>query len=646
MENKITTSTPGDTTNSEGSPSLSGKAPPKENPNHVSAPLFDITRTDAQLILSMNQNTTEIATTVPEKRIMDNKRNLSPGSTTLSQPNPKRTPDDNAINDQETPAPSVRDDAGQPDLDPDGRGYPVEVSNRRVYEAPTRSALVESIVKIKPPNTTIKEVLKTSDGRILVFAPTMQEYHRLLDSSRWDKSEGPVTTKIAPKQGSGNKAVVINNVDEHIQTDDILSALASQGFHATFANRLKRAKDGAPTRSVKAFIKDEKEIETLINQRFYYNLTRHTVTRYNAPKWIQCWKCQGLGHASNSCTAEEKKCMKCALQHHHRDCTANPDEYRCANCGGCHSSNDARCDIIKAAIQSTSHQQQQTTTHQQPSNASSGNQQQPRPPPPPPPLNAWGPPLNASENTLSEAPLTRTEIQHEISISIQRELATFGTTLLQGMAEVFKTGMRDIVSEFKDQNQRYQQRIYDLEKIISNSNHFANSFEKTIIENDVFTSTPTSSDRSQALGSNTAQTSSTGPSATSQLTQTEITEEPGKIYVHLPAAKIQLTKGSKKIDLEKLVKKQLKAYAKIMEKDVCEIMPEIRNRFSHIPPASQKSSTSTSTAPSTTSSETESDKPRAGKKKLATSSSRLMKYRPVQSNCPKLPPPHPLREST
>ena len=181
------------------------------------------------------------------------KLNLSPTSASSNfEPSAKKTADGSRVfnatqQQQQTPR--------QPETNE--RGYPVEVACRSLSSSQTRGDLVKVIEKIKPPNTVIKEILKTQDGRFLVFAGTYQDYNHLLDSSRWtNAADDPISTKIAPKQGSSGKAVVIANVEEDIETDKILDALRNQGFHATSANCLKRAKDGAPTRSLKVFMED------------------------------------------------------------------------------------------------------------------------------------------------------------------------------------------------------------------------------------------------------------------------------------------------------------------------------------------------------------------------------------------------------
>ena len=41
--------------------------------------------------------------------------------------------------------------------------------------------------------------------------------------------------------------------------------------------------------------------------------------------------------------------MKCAEPHHHSDCLKTPDQYKCSNCNGPHTSNDNRCPKVKEA---------------------------------------------------------------------------------------------------------------------------------------------------------------------------------------------------------------------------------------------------------------------------------------------------------
>ena len=72
---------------------------------------------------------------------------------------------------------------------------------------------------------------------------------------------------------------------------------------------------------------------------------RHKTTRYNQPSYSQCHKCQELGHHMARCK-NQRKCLKCAKDHHHRDCLAIQTNYVCANCQGNHTANDNRCPKI------------------------------------------------------------------------------------------------------------------------------------------------------------------------------------------------------------------------------------------------------------------------------------------------------------
>ena len=600
----------------------------KENNTHqMNSPLV-ITQTETDFTLTHNA-TPRPCQTDPEMESA--KRNLSPASMSSNfEPSAKKTADDSrAINaNQQQHLPPRQPETNE-------RGYPVEVACRSLSSCQTRRDLVQAIENIKPQGTVIKEILKTQDGRFLVFAGTYQDYNHLLDISRWtNAADDPISTKIAPKQGSSGKAVVIANVDEDIETEEILESLRRQNFHATSANRLKRAKDGAPTRSVKVFMEDEKEIDSLINKRFYCRFTRHNVSRYNPPRWTQCYKCQAIGHASNSCTSDNRKCMKCALPHHHRQCLKNQSEYLCANCGGAHAANDSRCQHIKLALETDSSRQPNRQPAAAPAATTTPPPTSSSAPIPPPPLNAWGP---IPGQILPENPITRSELQSVISVTLQTEMSSFKNEFLQAMVDTFERSLSKIAENFAANIERYREKIKALENVISDSESFANSLNKTIIESkpEPATSTPLP-DRSHASGSDSCLH---GHSAANQ---TVITEGTGALFVRLPPANLQLTKGSRKIEIEKLIKQQLKSMMKLMEKEIEDVMPEIKNRFSNLTairpqPRRRTSSTSNST-PSTTSTGSEaetSDGRKKEKRKRTLTGPKIKRFNPKGT-----PPPN------
>jgi hypothetical protein len=72
--------------------------------------------------------------------------------------------------------------------------------------------------------------------------------------------------------------------------------------------------------------------------------TRVKWAKYNNPReFAQCHNCQGFAHGSTFC-GNAPRCVKCAGDHHHKNCAKTPEEPpKCANCGGPHPASYTSC---------------------------------------------------------------------------------------------------------------------------------------------------------------------------------------------------------------------------------------------------------------------------------------------------------------
>lgn len=89
------------------------------------------------------------------------------------------------------------------------------------------------------------------------------------------------------------------------------------------------------------------------NVRYVYH-TKITWERYRKQDpWVQCRRCQRLGHSTSNCRAEPK-CVKCGLNHWSKECTnvikENEETHiniKCANCDGKHLAFSKECPVLQ-----------------------------------------------------------------------------------------------------------------------------------------------------------------------------------------------------------------------------------------------------------------------------------------------------------
>ena len=59
---------------------------------------------------------------------------------------------------------------------------------------------------------------------------------------------------------------------------------------------------------------------------------------------LMCYNCQRLGHTATSCRSGPR-CLLCGEAHNKNECKKKEEDFKCANCKGCHKANSSACII-------------------------------------------------------------------------------------------------------------------------------------------------------------------------------------------------------------------------------------------------------------------------------------------------------------
>ena len=481
------------------------------------------------------------------------------------------------------------------------------LGNWRVNGA-TKREIADYVENSKPDGCQIREVIFTAAEKVLIFPATSKDFNILLKEDKW-KAGCKITPVIAPRARS-KTAVIIHDVDKSFTETIILEELRRRGYRPSAAKRMKRASDGEETGSVKIFLEEEAQIDRAIKDGIFIKMFFHPAKRYIASRFTQCRKCQSLdGHQSNNCR-RERKCMKCAEPHHHSDCLKTPDQYKCSNCNGPHTSNDNRCPKVKEAKElapdaaAGAGRQQSAPTTSTSSSASSPNIASF--PPLPPNHSAWTPPTAAttSSSTAAAPPpphggggygLDKDQLTAAIKVAVKEAVTdafqNCSQNFFQEASKTFAQEMAKSAADIRDATtalaaimQRYAE---DMEEDDDFSQEM--SFESNINSRDC-TSTPLPTGREKDVGSQTQQAQAARRPAP---TAPSLVEDQSTFMISLPPTMIKIKKGKDEKEVAKIISEETNSRVKLMRKDLKLMQQQIISKNLLLPPTLNLASNST-----------------------------------------------------
>ena len=149
-----------------------------------------------------------------------------------------------------------------------------------------------------------------------------------------------------PLAGQGLVKMILRGLSQGTDPDDIAQDLLANGLSIKKIVQMK--KDGQPIHLFLCLFAPGTEIKQILGvKKLCFTIINWTKYK-NKAKYIQCYRCLGFNHRSNTCSCPEK-CIKCGGPHQNRLCNASSP--RCANCGREHWANDEECPAVIRATQ-------------------------------------------------------------------------------------------------------------------------------------------------------------------------------------------------------------------------------------------------------------------------------------------------------
>lgn len=210
----------------------------------------------------------------------------------------------------------------------------------------------------KEQNLKVKKSVNVRGGGVLLVLDPSVDKHKILG----DRVTSDPTLKVSEPQYTNKPRIIIYDVPSHLEKDD----LAGEVYNRNLENIMSReifSKNFTPL--FKLGPRDKENVHWVVECSA--ELRKDLINKFKIfIDWVacrvkdfisvsRCFKCQGLGHISKSCTKEQSICAHCAVVGHDiKTCPKKKEAPTCANCknqnkDARHNVNDKRCmSYIKA----------------------------------------------------------------------------------------------------------------------------------------------------------------------------------------------------------------------------------------------------------------------------------------------------------
>ena len=203
--------------------------------------------------------------------------------------------------------------------------------------------------KPKPPRPKLKAATLMRNGGLLLE----------LDSPKavdWLKRED-VRESFLSNMGSGANIkdrtyqVIVQFVpvnfkpddDQHVREYEASNGLESESvLKAEWIKPVSERRQNQRVATMRVYHRDAISANKILSEGAYV-LGKRTSPKKPKKEPIRCLKCQRFGHERRDCRSETPRCGKCAGMHETDSCTAQRDNFKCANCPGSHPSYDRDC---------------------------------------------------------------------------------------------------------------------------------------------------------------------------------------------------------------------------------------------------------------------------------------------------------------
>lgn len=226
----------------------------------------------------------------------------------------------------------------------------IDFLNSDALPPPSNKDIYKEILHNKP-NVQLQKLIQMRRGGILVFVKDIHSLNSLLSPWPTGAFNGATIKCRLAQRGNQTtqdnrltKQLIIKGIQMETTSEEIQQELERQRITTTKVYRIVSRATQQPTTFIRIHLNNPDNSPGLLLEGFYMNYFHFRVERARPPPTSikQCYKCQEFNHVSTDCK-NQVKCLRCAENHHHKECPKEKNDASCANCGGAHSSVSRQC---------------------------------------------------------------------------------------------------------------------------------------------------------------------------------------------------------------------------------------------------------------------------------------------------------------
>ena len=197
------------------------------------------------------------------------------------------------------------------------------------------------------PAVVIRSCRTTAAGSILIEFDSSTDAEDI--QVRWKKDFFGGNQGMEKMERGMSTGIIKHVYLDDDEDEEAVAANIEENYPGATAELFKRP-DDTFMGTIKVKFSDTEQMNKAKNERFTLFRHRYYMETYQPKaRVINCKRCQKFGHIVRLCRSRKPKCGNCCSEEHEtKDCEVEEINFKCAHCGGNHSTGNRKCEVWKS----------------------------------------------------------------------------------------------------------------------------------------------------------------------------------------------------------------------------------------------------------------------------------------------------------